>query len=61
MTNTMTSRFSELGENKTEYTAEIEYTKFNGIIPKLMSMLFPGMFKKQSQKWLEQFKSFAES
>lgn len=61
MTNTMASRFRELRDNRTEYIVEIEYTKFNGIIPKLMSKLFPGMFKKQSQKWLDQFKKYAES
>lgn len=32
----------------------------NGIMPKLMAKLFPGMFKKQSQKWMDQFKEFVE-
>ena len=61
MTNTMASRFKEVAESKTEYSAEIEYTKFNGILPKIMAKLFPGMFRKQSQKWLDQFKMFAEA
>ena len=60
MTNTSTTNFIDLGNSRTEYTAEIEYTKFNGIIPKLMSKFFPGIFKKQTQKWLNQFKEFAE-
>ena len=32
MTNTMASRFRELDSDRTEYIAEIEYTKFNGSI-----------------------------
>jgi len=60
MTNTMTNRFTSLEENKTRYQAEIEYTDFNGFMVKLMAFLMPGMFKKQTQKWLFQFKAFAE-
>ena len=61
MTNTLTTRFKPLDEHSTEYIAEVEYTQFNGIIPKVMAWLFPGMFKKQNQKWVEQFRTFAES
>lgn len=61
MTNTLTTRFKSVSEHKTEYIAEIEYTKFNGFMPKLMAFLFPGMFKRQTQKWLNQFKRFAEA
>jgi len=60
MVNTMTNRFESLSENQTRWQANIEYTQFNGIMPKLMAMLLPGMFKKQTQKWLNQFKTFAE-
>lgn len=60
MTNTLTTRFIATENNKTRYVAEVEYLNFNGIIPKLMAKLFPGMFKKQNQKWMEQFKQFAE-
>ncbi len=61
MTNTQTTRFKKLSENQTRYISEVEYTKFNGIIPKVMVKLFPGMFKKQSQKWMNQFKAFVET
>lgn len=61
MTNIMTTRFVPLEENRTRYEVEIEYTKFNGLMPKLLAKLFPGMFIKQSQKWVNQFKDFAES
>ena len=61
MDNTMTCYFTELGVNKTKYVSEIEYTAFRGFIPKAMATLFPGMFKKQVQKWLDNFKAFAEN
>lgn len=60
MTNTQTSRFMAIGEDKTQYSSEVEYTKFNGFMVKLMAKLFPGKFKAQSQKWMDQFKAFAE-
>ncbi|MDB4292177.1 SRPBCC family protein [Maribacter sp.] len=60
MTNTQTSRFEAIGSNKTRYTSEVEYTKFNGILIKLMAKFFPSKFKEQSQKWMNQFKEFAE-
>ena len=59
MTNTQTTRFEEVTTNQTLYISEVEYTQFNGFMPKLMAKLFPGMFKKQSQKWMNQFKEFA--
>jgi hypothetical protein len=60
MVNTMTTRFKEIAPNKTKYEAEIEYTEFIGFVPKLMAFFMPGLFKKQTQKWLNQFKTFAE-
>ncbi|WP_298759473.1 SRPBCC family protein [uncultured Psychroserpens sp.] len=60
MTNTQTSRFKDIGNNKTSYTSDVEYTKLNGFIIKLMAKLFPNKFKQQSQKWMNQFKEFAE-
>ncbi|NNF22919.1 MAG: SRPBCC family protein [Saprospiraceae bacterium] len=61
MTNRMQNLFEALDANHTRYSANIEYLKFVGILPKLMATLFPGMFRKQTQKWLDQFKAFAES
>ena len=60
MTNTQSSRFESIGNNKTLYTSAVEYTKFNGFMIKLMAKLFPSKFKAQSQKWMQQFKEFAE-
>lgn len=61
MTNTMLNTFERLGENKTRWTATIHYEEFNGLMMKLMAKLFAGKFKAQTQKWLDQFKVFAES
>lgn len=60
MTNTMKVKLTPLTNDKTHYVTEIEYTKFNGFIIKTIAKLFPSMFKKQVQKWLEQFKSYIE-
>ncbi len=61
MVNTMTSHFESIDEHNTLFQMHFEYTKFIGFMPKLMAFLMPGMFKKQSQKWLDQFKNFAEN
>ena len=61
MTNTMKVMFKELSENQTLYSSEIDYTQFNGIFIKVIATLFPGMFKKQVEKWLKQFKVYTES
>ena len=60
MTNTQTTKFESVSEGRTLYISEVEYTKFNGFIPNLMAKFFPSVFKKQSQKWMNQFKMFAE-
>ena len=61
MINTQTTRFEKIKDNKTLYISEVEYTQFNGLMIKLIAKLFPGKFKAQSQKWMNQFKAFAES
>ncbi|MFC5269841.1 SRPBCC family protein [Adhaeribacter terreus] len=57
--NIVSNKFIPLGPNKTKWVAENEF-RFSGFM-KLMGWLMPGAFKKQSQKYLEQFKAFAES
>lgn len=61
MINTQTTKFKKISDEKTRFISQVEYTKFNGFMPKLLATLFPGMFKKQSQKWMVQFKGFVES
>lgn len=60
MDNTLTNRFISLSEDRTQYDAEIEYIVLRGFMVKALSFLFPRMFKKQVQKWLDQFRVFVE-
>jgi len=60
MVNDMKVSFTDLKNNKTRMDQEIEYTEFRSFVPKVLAFFFPGMFKKQVQKWLNQFKQFAE-
>jgi len=60
MSNTMKVEFEALDKETTRYTNHIHYTQFNGFMINVMAKLMPGMFKKQVQKWQDQFKAFAE-
>tara|TARA_Y100001934_G_scaffold221476_1_gene264041 strand:+ start:153 stop:632 length:480 start_codon:yes stop_codon:yes gene_type:complete len=60
MTNTMINHFTAVDEHHTRWDAEIEYTRIGALIPRILAVLVPGMFRKQTQKWLDQFKVFAE-
>jgi hypothetical protein len=53
-------RFIQIDDSNTRYEYEIEYTRVSWIMPKLIFLLFPGMFRKQGEKWMRQFKTFAE-
>lgn len=61
MTNTMKSSFKAISENETAFSAEIDYTEFNGFVIKIIAKLFPSMFKKQGDKWLQRFKVYIEN
>ncbi len=61
MDNLMTIRLIPDGETKTIYECEVEYTRFNGVMMKLIAKFFPSMFKKQSEKWYRQLKAFIET
>jgi len=60
MDNTLKTTFTALSESVTRYDAEGEYLAFRGFMPRLMARLFPGVFAKQAQKWMDNFKEFAE-
>lgn len=60
MENTMKCTFIELNANQTRYEAEIHYVWMSWFIPRLMGILFPGMFRKQVEKWMKNFKVFVE-
>lgn len=59
MDNTMQNLFKELGPEKTKWIANIHYTRM-ALIMKIMGWIKPKMFKNQVQKWMDQFKIFAE-
>ena len=53
------NRFEEIGADKTRWISENEATT-SGMMMKLMALLMPGCFKKQSFKYMENFKALAE-
>jgi carbon monoxide dehydrogenase subunit G len=56
--NIVKNKFIPIGDNKTKYITEQEF-QFSGFM-KLMGMFMPGAFKKQSCKYMNAFKEFAE-
>ena len=61
MDNSMKCTFTPRDPEKTRYHYEFEYTRISWIMPKLMAILFPGMYRKQGEKWIQQFKSAIEN
>lgn len=51
--------FQEIHPNTTKWISQSEF-HFSSMGLKLMSWLMPGAFKKQSRKYMEDFKNFAE-
>lgn len=51
--------FTETPEGKTKWVSESEFIP-TGFMMRMMTLLMPRMFKKQSQKYLVDFKNFAE-
>ena len=60
MDNTMICKFTSLEVNKTRYDYEYEYTRMSWIMPKLIAILFPSVYRKQGENWMQQFKKFVE-
>lgn len=61
MDNTMKCNFIEIDDTTTKYNFEYDYTRINWFMPKLLSILFPGMYRRQGEKWMQQFKTYVES
>ncbi len=57
--NTLVNRFIELGPDKTRWESTCEYS-FRNIPLRLMALLAPGVFRKQNQRFLDNFKAFCE-
>jgi len=53
------NKFEKIDENSTKWIVENEF-QLNGFM-KIMAFIMPGAFKKQSFKFMERFKTFAES
>ena len=58
MYNIVKNHFIPLENNQTRYVSESEF-KFSGIM-KIIGPFMPGVFKKQSKKYLDLFRDFAE-
>lgn len=57
--NTISNRFEEAGPGRTRWIAENRF-EFGSIWMKLMALLMPGAFRKQTMKFMRNFKAFAE-
>lgn len=60
MANIMKYSFTKITETSTRYSVEVEYTKINWVMPRLIAILFPNRYRKPAQKWMENFKVFVE-
>jgi hypothetical protein len=58
--NEVKNYFEETGDNQTKWISENEF-QFTTFFMKLMGFIMPGAFKKQSYKYMVDFKKFAES
>lgn len=52
-------RLTEAGPDATLWESESEY-RFNSLLMRLVGLLIPGSFHKQSQQHMQDFKAFAE-
>jgi hypothetical protein len=52
-------RLSEAGAGTTLWESESEF-RFDGVLMRLVGLLVPGTFRKQSRQHMEDFKAFAE-
>jgi hypothetical protein len=59
MWNVVRDRLTEAGPQSTLWESESEY-RFEGLLMRLVGLLMPGAFHKQSQQHMEDFKAFAE-
>ena len=57
--NTLVSRFIELGPNRTKWESTCSY-HFTSLFLRFMGFIAPGMFRKQNQMFMDNFKAFCE-
>lgn len=58
--NIVRNKFEKISDKQTKYICENEFI-FESFFMKLFGMIAPGLFKKQSMKYLVDFKKFVES
>ncbi|TYB47649.1 SRPBCC family protein [Nonomuraea sp. PA05] len=59
MWNAVRERLTEAGPETTLWVSESEY-RFSGLLMRLVGLLMPGTFRKQSRQHMLDFKAFAE-
>ncbi|SDJ43544.1 Polyketide cyclase / dehydrase and lipid transport [Lentzea albidocapillata subsp. violacea] len=59
MWNAARERFTETGPETTLWVSENEY-RFSGLLMRVVGLLMPGAFRKQSLQHMQDFKAFAE-
>ena len=59
MWNAVRDRLTEAGPQTTLWQSENEY-RFSSLLMRLMGLLMPGAFRKQSRQHMQDFKAFAE-
>ena len=59
MWNVVRDRLTEASPDTTLWVSESEY-RFSGLLMRLVGLLMPGAFRKQSQQHMQDFKAFAE-
>lgn len=59
MWNVARERLTEAGPDRTLWVSENEY-RFSGLLMRLVGILMPGTFRKQSLQHMQDFKAFAE-
>lgn len=60
MTMRVRNRFEEIDSQRTRWISDNE-AQTSGILMKILGLLMPGCFKKQSRIFMENFKAFAET
>ena len=61
MENTLKATFEKLNSETTKYTSQIEYLRIDWVMPKLISLVLPSVYKRPPLKWMTNFKTFVES
>ena len=56
----MKCTFIKINDDETRYEYEYEYIRMSWVMPRLMAILFPSMYRKQGEKWMRQFRDFVE-